>query len=207
MLTGEQEIGDRLAAVAAQVREPRFGVESVARRIRRRRACFITMAGVSMAAMAVGVVSVLFGLGTGSLPAKSAHQSPPAVWLPIRISVSGQTAVVTRSSPRPGFVVPAGRRLPITAQVTVPHGVRVQKLWLGIVTADRSAGGPAGPTGWAAVLLRATKSLTSGQRTFRLRWAASRALRPGSKVYLIAYWVAGRSQVEAIIASLVIRRN
>lgn len=114
----------------------------------------------------------------------------------------GQTALISRSSRRPVFAVPAGRQVPITAQVTVPHGVRVRTLWLGISTADRSAGGPAGPTGWAAVLLRITKPLTRGQRTFRLHWTAPGALRPANKVYLIAYWVAGRSAPEPIIDPL-----
>ena len=88
----------------------------------------------------------------------------------------------------------------------MPHGVRVRTLWLGIVTADRTSGGPDGPTDWAAILLRTTTPLTSGHPTFRLRWAVPGNLRPGSKVYLVAYWVAGRTAPEPIIATLVIRR-
>lgn len=202
----EQGVGDQLAAAAAHVSEPRFAVESVIRRIRQRRARLIAIAGMSMAVVVLGVVAGLLALGAGNRPAGPDTQPPRAVWLPITISVLGQTAQISRSGSRPVFAVPAGRRVPITAQVTVPHGVRVRTLWLGISTADRASGGPAGPTGWAAILLRRTTPLTSGHPTFRLHWAVPGKLRPGSKVYLIAYWVAGRSAAEPIIATLVIRR-
>ncbi len=202
----EHDISERLAAAAAQVGEPRFAVESVIRRIRRRRARRIARASLSVAVVALGTAVSLFSLGAGNPPARPATQSPPPAWLPIRISVLGQTALITHPGSRQVFAVPAGRRVPITAQVNVPHAVRVRTLWLGISTADRTSGGPAGPTGWAATLLRTTKPLTSGHRTFRLRWTVPGALPPGSRVYLIAYWVAGRSAAEAIIASLVIHR-
>lgn len=202
----EQDISDRLAAAAAHVSEPRFAVESVIRRVRQRRARLIAIAGMSTAVVALGAVVSLFSLGAGSLPARPDTNPPRAVWLPIRISVLGQTALIARPGSRPVFAVPAGRPVPITAQVTVPHGVRVRTLWLGISVTDRTSGGPAGPTGWASTLLRTTAPLTAGHRTFRLRWTVPGALPPGSKVYLIAYWVAGRSAPEPIIASLVIRR-
>jgi hypothetical protein len=204
----EQDIADRLAAVAAQVTGPRFRIESVARRIRLRRARLVAIAGMSTAAVAVLAVAVLTSLGTGSHPEGPGTPLPPAVWLPMKISVLGQTAdLVTGPSPRSSrFFAPAGRAVSITVQVTVPHGIRVRTLRFGIVTADVAAGGPRGPTGWAVVLLRTTKPLTSGKQIFRLRWAAAGALRPGSKVYLIAYWVAGRSAPEPIIASLILRR-
>lgn len=121
--------------------EPRFALESVARRIRRR-ARFALIAGLSLTAVVIAAVASLFSLGAGA-PAGSAQAPPPAVWLPIRISVLGQTALISRSSTRPVFVIPAGRLVHITAQVTVPLGVRVRTLRLGIVTADRSVSGRA----------------------------------------------------------------
>ena len=203
----EHEIADRLTAAAVHLSEPQFGVESVARRIRRRRTRLIMIASMSTAAMAVVAVTVLNGIGTRNHPAGLQTPLPAPVWLPIRISIDGQTALVTRPSHPPRFTALVRPVVPITAQVTVPPGVRVRKLWLGIVTADVAAGGPHGPTGWAAILLRTTKPLSSGKRTFHLRWIGAESLRPGRKVYLIAYWVTGRSAPEPIIASLVLRRD
>jgi hypothetical protein len=199
---------ERLAAVAAQVSEPTFAVESVARRIKQRRARVLAVAGGAVLAVAALAVVAVAGLvSPGSSPVGPAHQSRPAVWLPIRVSAAGHTALVSGSGARPRFAIAAGRQVPITVQVTVPQGVRVRQLWFGIVTADTSALGPDGPTGWAAVLVRTTRPMTAGQRTFRLRWAAPGALRPGSTVYLMAYWAAGRSQAAPVIASLVVRRT
>lgn len=202
----EQDISDRLAAAAAHVSEPRFAVELVIRRIRQRRARLTAIAGTSMAVVALAAVASLFSLAPGHRPATSDTPPPRAVWLPIKISVLGQSALISDAGPRPVFAVPAGQRVPITARVSVPHGVRVPTLRLGITTVDRASGGPAGPTGWAATLLRTTKPLTSGDRTFQLRWAVPSALPLGSKVYLVAYWIADRSAPEPIIATLIIRR-
>ncbi len=204
MAIREQDLGDRLAVIASQVSEPQFSIDSVARRIRQRRVRLVAMAGTTVLVLAA--VAGLLSLNAGHGPVGRSMQPARTIWLPMKITVLGKTALIPASNPQPAFAVPAGRSVPIIAQVTVPRGVRVRTFRLGIVTTDGTSGGPDGPTGWATVLLRTTKVLTSGQHTFRLRWTVPRGLRPGTRDYLVAYWVAGQSGPQPIIASLVIQR-
>lgn len=207
MSIDEHELRERLAAVAAQVTEPRFTVEAVARRIRRRRARIITMVSgpvLAVAGLALALALGLVGPGTGSRPASP----PPApVWLPIKISVHGQVRLVPRLGILPRFVIAPGEHVQINVDVTVPKNVRVEALWLGIVKAERSSLGPAGPIGWTSVLVRISEPMTPGSHTFNLRWVAPGGLRPGRTLHLIAFWVTGHSQAAPIIANLIVQRG
>jgi len=188
----EQELRRRLAAAAMEASAPRFSVESLARRIRRRRTQVIGAVSapfLAVAALAVAVPVALSGAG-------SPVRGHPAV-LPFRPSV---TVTVTDVSghhtvrpaahvPQPLFAVSPGERLVIHVDVTVPRHATVTALWLGI-TGNLWGFGPAGrPVGMHPVLAHTRHPLRAGEQRFRFGWTVSAGMRAGNTRWLTMAWV------------------
>jgi hypothetical protein len=207
MTFDEQDLRERLKAVAAHAGPPRFTVEGLIGRIRRRRARVIGLVSGSLLAVAAIAVAVPISLSGQSTP----PIARPAV-VPFSpsftVRVNGQSAMHPQGGRIPRFAVTPGEHLRISIGVTVPAHARVTTLtprvtalWLGV------SGGVIGTPGdMRPILARTRKPLTPGLHTFTLRWTVPAGLPRGTTRYLVANWEAKQASVAQIIAELVRRR-
>jgi hypothetical protein len=202
MSLDEQELRQRLEAVAAQVSAPRLTVEGLVRRIRRRRARIIAAASGSLLAVAAIAVAVPVALSGMSTPSPKGR---PAT-IPFRLSYTvevnghgpskaprpsihppqcGQSPADACPAPpfKPSFTVTAGEDLRINVDVTVPAHARVTALWLGV-----SSGVIGTPSDLHPILAHTRKPLGPGSYRFSLRWTVPTGLRPGASRLLAADW-------------------
>ena len=205
MAIDEEELRQRLEAVAAHVSAPHFTVDGLVGWILRRRAKIIGVVFGSLLAVAAVAVAVPIGLGGGSRSPTTAPSTAP-FRLSFMLAVNGQSSVFPQYGPPPNFVVPSGRNLRINVDVTVPPHATVTTLWLGI-SRDGYGTGRNGPTGVRPILARTRKPLTPGTHRFRLRWTVPTGLGSGTSLNLVATWTAGQSMIGQAIAGLVIPLN
>jgi hypothetical protein len=207
MAFDEQDLRERLEAVAAHAGPPRFTVEGLIGRIRRRRARIIGLVLGSLLAVAGIAVAIPISLSSQSTP----PIARPAV-VPFSpsftVRVNGQSAMHPQGGRIPRFAVTPGEQLRISIGVTVPAHARVTTLtprvtalWLGV---SRGVIGTLGDM--RPILARTRKPLTPGLHTFRLRWTVPTGLPRGTTRYLVANWEAKQASVAQFIAELVMRR-
>lgn len=198
MVFDEQELRQRLEATADRVSAPRFTVEGLADRIRRRRAKIVGLASVSLLAVAAVAVAVPVALSGPSTPQTAS--SPPKVVRPlsVTVAVNGQSRARPKNAPPPSFTVTPGEHLRIRIGVTVPAHVKVTPLWLGVTNGVFSSPGPDGqrPTGLRQVLAHTRKPLPSGLHIFRLTWTVPAGLRRGTTLWLVAEWTSIQEQAS-----------
>lgn len=199
----EQELRRRLAAAAMEASAPRFSVESLARRIRRRRAQVIGAVSAPVLAVAAVAVAVPVALSGGGSPVRG-H---PAV-LPFRPSVTVTVTDVSRQHtvrpaahvPQPLFAVSPGERLVIHVEMTVPRHATVTALWLGI-TGNLWGSGPGGrPVGMHPVLAHTRHPLRAGEHQFRFDWTVPAWMRAGNTRWLTMAWAFKDGEAEGGIA-------
>jgi hypothetical protein len=187
----EQDLRRRLAAAAMQASAPRFSVESLARRVRRRRAQVIGAVSAPFLAVAALAVAVPVALSGAGAPVRG-H---PAA-LPFRPSVTVMVTDVSRHHtvrpaahvPQPLFAVSPGERLVIHVGVTVPRHATVTALWLGI-TGNLWGSGPGGrPVGMHPVLAHTRHPLRDGEHRFRFGWTVPAWMRAGNTRWLTMAW-------------------
>jgi hypothetical protein len=196
----EQQLRQRLEAVADRVSRPRLTIDGVTGRIRRRRAKVIGLVSGSLLAVAgsaVAVVVALVGIGTPStvVPSKLPFE------LSFTVAVNGQSRVSPRSGPN--FIVTPGENVRIDVGVTVPAHAKLTILYFGLA---RGAFGPgldgSRPIGVHPILARTRKPLTSGLHTFRLTWSVpATGLRRRTTFDLVATWEA--RQIHASVGQFV----
>ena len=197
MTFDEQHLRERLAAAAAQAGPPRFTVEGLTGRIRRRRARIIGLVSgsvLAVAAVAVAVPVSLSGQGTPSEAVPSKLPFHPS----FTVRVNGQPAEHPQARPIPRFAVTPGRHLRISVGVTVPAQHRVTALWIGV-----SRGVVGTPGDLRPILAHTRKPLTPGLHTFRLRWTVPAEFPRGTTRYLAANWEAKQVTAAQFIAELV----
>jgi hypothetical protein len=203
----EQDLRERLAAVAGHASPPRFTVEGLIGRIRRRRARIIGLVLGSLLAVAAIAVAVPISLSGQSTP-PIARPAVVPFSLSFTVRVNGQSAMHPQGGRIPRFAVTPGEQLRISIGVTVPAHARVTTLtptvtavWLGV-----SRGVIGTPGDMHPILARTRKPLTPGLHTFRLRWTVPAGRPRGTTRYLAANWEAKHASVAQFIAELVIRR-
>ena len=207
MTFDEQDLRERLKAVAAHAGPPRFAVEGLIGRIRRRRARIIGLVSGSVLAGAAIAVAV---------PISLSGQSPPPIASPgvvpfspsFTVRVNGQSGIHPQGGRIPRFAVTPGEQLKISIGMTVPARARVTTLtprvtalWFGV------SGGVLGtPSDMRPILAHTRKPLGPGRHAFRLRWTVPAGLPRGTARYLVANWEAKQASVAQFIAELVRRR-
>jgi hypothetical protein len=200
MTFDEQDLRERLEAVAAQAGPPRFTVEGLIGRIWRRRARIIGLilgSVLAVAAIAVAVPVSLSGQGTPPIARPAVIPFSPS----FTVRVNGQSGMHPQGGRIPRFAVSPGEQLRISIGVTVPAHTRVTALWLGV------SGDVLGtPRDMRPILARTRKPLIPGLHTFRLRWTVPVGLPRGTTRYLVANWEAEQASVAQFIAELVRRR-
>jgi hypothetical protein len=209
MVLNEDELRHHLAAAADHVSGPRFTLESLISRIRRRRAKIIGFVSGSLLAVAAIAVAVPVALGGASTPMPG---YPPKI--PFRLSftvaVNGQSRVFPENGPPPSFTVTPGEQLRIHIGVTVPAHAKVTALWLGVSKGAFGSPGPDGqpPMGVRPILAHARKPLTPGLHTFRMTWTMPAQLPRGTTLWLIAAWATKQQDDRAAqpVAELVTPR-
>jgi hypothetical protein len=207
MTFDEQDLRERLEAVAGHAGPPRFTVEGLIGRIRRRRARIIGQVLGSLLAVAAIAVAVPISLSGQSTP-PIARPGVVPFSLSFTVRVNGQSGMHPQGRRIPRFAVTPGEHLRISIGVTVPAHARVTTLtprvtalWLGV-----SRGVIGTPSDMRPILAHTRKPLTPGLHTFRLRWTVPTGLPRGTTRYLVANWEAKQASVAQIIAELVRRR-
>jgi hypothetical protein len=137
----QDELRQRLTEAAESVSAPRFTLECLSSRIRRRRAKILGLGSGSLLAVAAIAVAVPVTLGGHGTPLRTRPMLPP-FHLSFTAAVNGQSRVFPKNGPPPSFTVTRGEHLRIRIGVIVPAHARVTTLWLGVAT---GAFGP--PTG------------------------------------------------------------
>ena len=172
---------------------PRFTVDDLTGRIRRRRAKITGLVAGSLLAVAAIAVAVPVALsGPGTPP--TAHPAGVPLPLPFRLSftvaVNGQPRVFPKNGPPPSFTVTPGEYLRIRVGVTVPAHAEVTTMWLGISRGVFTAPGPHGrrPASMHPVLAHTRKPLTPGLHTFAMTWAMPTGLPRGTTLWLVTGW-------------------
>jgi hypothetical protein len=199
MVLNEDELRHHLAAAVDHVGAPRFTLESLISRIRRRRAKILGLVSGSLLAVAAIAVAVPVALSGKSTP--SVKHPPAKIPFPLSftVAVNGQSRVFPKNGPPPSFTVTPGEDLRINVDVTVPAHHRVTALWLGI------SGGVIGtPSDLHPILAHTRKPLGPGSHRFRLRWTVPAGLRPGTLRYMAAEWDIRQGQVGQFIAGLTV---
>jgi hypothetical protein len=199
MVLNEDELRHHLAAAADHVSAPRFTLESLISRIRRRRAKILGLVSGSLLAVAATAVAVPVALsGMSTPPAKHAPPKLPPR-LSFTVAVNGQSRVFPENGPPPSFTVTPGEDLRINVDVTVPAHHRVTALWLGI------SGGVIGtPSDLHPILVHTRKPLGPGSHRFRLRWTVPAGLRPGTLRYVAGAWDIRQGHTGGFIAGLTV---
>ena len=192
MVLDEQELRQHLAAAADHVSAPRFTIEGLTGRIRRRRAKFLGLVSGSLLAVAAIAVAVPVALSSPGIPLRAAAGVPPRPLfrLSYTVAVNGQSRVFPKNGPPPSFTVTPGEHLRIRIGVTVPAHAKVTTLWLGVTKDGFMAPGLNGqrPPNMRPVLAHTRRPLTPGLHTFRLTWTTPAGLRRGTILFLAAGW-------------------
>ena len=189
MVLDEQELRQHLAVAADHASAPRFTIEGLTGRIRRRRAKITGLVSASLlavAAIAVAVPAALSGPGT----APTSHPATVPFRLSLTVAVNGQPRVFPKNGPPPSFTVTPGEHLRIRIGVTVPAHAKVTTLWLGISRGVFTSPGRDGqrPASMRPVLAHTRRPLTAGLHTFRLTWTMPAQLPRGTTLWLVAGW-------------------
>jgi hypothetical protein len=187
MILDEQELREHLAATAGHASAPRFSIEALISRIRRRRARILGLVSGSLlavAALAVAVPVVLSGPGT---PPSASHPEIAPFRLSVTVAVNGR---FKKTGSPPSFTVTPGEHLRIQIGVIVPAHAKVTTLWLGVTKDGFSSPGRNGqrPAGMRPVLAHTRKPLTPGLHTFTLTWTMPAQLPSGTTLWLVAGW-------------------
>ena len=189
MVLDEQELRHHLAAAADRASAPRFTVDDLTGRIRRRRAKITGLVPGSLLAVAAIAVAVPVALsGPGTPP--TAHPAVGPFRLSFTVAVNGQPRVFPKNGPPPSFTATPGEHLRIRIGVTVPAHAEVTTLWLGISRGVFTAPGPHGrrPASMDPVLAHTRKPLTPGLHTFAMTWAMPTGLPRGTTLWLVTGW-------------------
>ncbi len=189
MVLDEQELRHHLAAAADRASAPRFTVDDLTGRIRRRRAKITGLVSGSLLAVAAIAVAVPVALsGPGTPP--TAHPAVGPFRLSFTVAVNGQPRVFPKNGPPPSFTATPGEHLRIRIGVTVPAHAEVTTLWLGISRGVFTAPGPHGrrPASMDPVLAHTRKPLTPGLHTFAMTWAMPTGLPRGTTLWLVTGW-------------------
>jgi hypothetical protein len=205
MTIDEQELRRRLKVTAAQASEPRFTIDDLTRRIRRRRARVVT-AAAGGAVAAVAAVAIPLAVSGTSQPA--ANQPAGPVALSYVVTVNGQTQL-SPGGTRPRYLITPGENLTMTVDVTIPPHITLTGLWLGI-TNDVLAPRSTGPADMSPILVASTRApLGPGQHRFGMHWVVPAALLPGTDRQLSVEWAwsnqAGPAIAERIVAELAVQ--
>jgi hypothetical protein len=209
MVLDEHELRQHLVAAADQVGAPRFTIEALIKRVRRRRAKIIGIVSGSLLAVAAIAVAVPVALSSpGNQPV--AHPEIGPFVLSFTMTVNGQSLVFPKDGVTPSFAVTPGEHLKIRLGVIVPAHARVTTLWLGVSTGAFGTPGRDGrrPVGLDPVLAHTKKPLTPGLHTFRLAWAVPVQLSRGTSSVLVAAWATKQedARVSQVVATFVARR-
>jgi len=199
MVLSEHELRERLETAADRASAPRFTIDGLAGRIRRRRARILGLVSGSLLAVAAIAVAVPVALsGSGAPPTASPAQLP--FRLSFTVAVNGQSQAFPKNGPPPTFTVPPGEHLRIRVGVIVPAHAKVAVLWLGVTKGDFGAPGRNGqrPPGVRPILAHTRTPLTPGLHTFRLTWTMPAQLPRGTPLLLIAAW--NTTQKDARVA-------
>lgn len=205
MTIDEQELRRRLKVTAAQASEPRFTIDDLTRRIRRRRARVVKAAAGGAVAAAVAAVAVPLALSSTGHPAASQPEGP--VELSYVVTVNGQAQLIPgRTQPR--YVITPGENLTMTVDVTIPPHITLTGLWLGITNGVLTPR-PTGPADMSPILARTRAPLGPGRHRFGMHWVAPTALRAGTDRQLSVEWAwsnqAGPAAAERIVAELAVQ--
>jgi len=209
MSVDEQEVRQRLEAVAAQVSPPHFTIESLISRIRRRRARIIAAVAGSFLAVAAIAVAVPIGLSAPSRPAAWHHPLRFPFRLSFTVAVNGRSMVTPLPGgrgPFPSFAVAHGENLAINVAVSVPAHATVTSLWLGVTEGAYGVLRDGRPTGLSPILAHSRRPLTAGLHVFTLRWTVPAGIRPGTNAWLTVTWSARDFAVGQSLAELVTTR-
>ena len=208
----EQEVRQRLEAVAEQSSPPRFAIESLIGRIRRRRARIIAAISGSLFAGTAIAVAVAIGL--------SAPSQPVALWghpirVPFRLSftvtVNGRSMatppveppIPVHTGPFPSFAVSPGEHLAINVAVTVPAHATVTAIWLGVTEGGYGVLRGGRPSGLSTILVHSRRTLAPGLHVFRMRWTVPAGIQPGTNPSLVVIWSAHHFDAGQFVAELV----
>lgn len=102
MVLNEDELRQHLAAAAEHVSAPRFTLEGLISRIRRRRAKILGLVSGSLLAVAATAVAVPAALSGRGTPPRAQPMLPP-FQLSYTMAVNGQSLVFPRSAPPRGL--------------------------------------------------------------------------------------------------------
>jgi hypothetical protein len=208
MVLNEDELRQHLAAAADHVSAPRFTLEGLISRIRRRRAKILGLVSGSLLAVAAIAVAVPVALSrTGSPPTMYAPKPPFS--LSFTVAVNGQSRVFPKNGAPPGFTVTPGEHLRIRIGVMVPAHAKVTTLWLGLSKVLSSPGRHGQrPPGMRPVLAHTREPLTPGLHTFRMTWTMPAQLPRGTSLLLVAAWATKQQhdRVAQPVAELVTPR-
>jgi hypothetical protein len=187
MTIDEQRLGRRLEQSAGRLTTAWLHTMKLPRQIRRQRSRIIS--AVADPVVAAGAVAVAIGVALSASDWQPSGRRPPRTpMLSYTITVNGQAQVSGPDSELPSYAVSPGEDLPIIVDATVPEGVTVTSLWLGItngiLTPDRD-----GPHNMTPVLVACTDStLGPGVHRFSFSWAVPAELRPGARRQLSVQW-------------------
>ena len=199
MVLNEDDLRRHLAAAADHVSAPRFTLEGLISRIRRRRAKVLGLVSGSLLAVAAIAVAVPVALSGASTPSAKHPPAKIPFRLSFKVAVNGQSQVFPKNGPPPGFTVTPGQGLRINVDVTVPAHHAVTALWLGI------SGGVIGtPSELHPILAHTRRPLGPGSHRFRLRWTVPTGLRPGTLRYVAANWDIQQGHTGQFIAALTV---
>lgn len=207
MSLDEQELRQRLEAAAAQASASRLTVETLTRRIRRRRAKIIAAVSGALLAVAAVAVAVPVALSAPGTP-QPAHPAKLPFQLSFTVAVNGRSRVSPKNGSLPSFTVTPGEHLKIRTSVIVPEHHTVTALWLGVA---KGAYGPVSgqrPIGMHPILVHTSKPLTPGLHTFRLTWTVPAQLSRGTSLLLVAAWETKQQEASVAqpVAELVMSR-
>ncbi len=202
MVLDEQELRHHLAAAADRASAPRFTVDDLTGRIRRRRAKITGLVSGSLLAVAAIAVAVPVALsGPGTPP--TAHPAVGPFRLSFTVAVNGQPRVFPKNGPPPSFTATPGEHLRIRIGVTVPAHAEVTTLWLGISRGVFTAPGPHGrrpasmrrTRAWDRALLSLSRRAEPVMK--RVTMAGNRARWIGGLLTAIALATAGCGSVAS----------
>jgi hypothetical protein len=206
MVLDEHELRQHLSAAADQASAPRFTIEALIGRTRRRRAKIFALVSGSLLAVAATAVAVPVVLSAPGAP-PTAVASKPVFRLSFMLAVNGQSRPFPKNGSAPRFTVAPGEQLRIQVGVLVPAHAKVTTLWLGI-DKDMIPPGRNGqrPLGMKPVLAHTRKLLTHGLHTFRLTLTMPAQLH--REAFLVAAWTTKRedASVAQPVAELVAPR-
>lgn len=192
MVLDDQEVRQRLEALAAGVGAPRLTAGGLIGQIRRRRLKMISLFSASIIAVVAVAVTVPVALAGGDRD--SAVPEVVTILPSFTVTVNDQSQVRPKNGPPPSYRVRPGERLSMRVAVTVPRHLRITKLWLGI-SRGTWGNGPKGPIGMRPILVSSRQPLPPGLHTFALDWRVPRH-QSGDRLYLITVWSAHNPPVS-----------